>query len=205
MFRTPHYYRKREDAGRGDRSESCLGYWDKELGDQMPKLVSNGDQIDLEDAQSLLIYPAHEQQDSWLQSWCVIGPHNDFEQSLERMIKEFGTYFAILPAKHIITYANLVNRASGDKVRYGLVQYSDNPLERSLTIKDSKFSYQNEFRFYVGRCEKGEIQDKVLYLQGVNDIFLAARSLKIESPSGEVRYFSQGQQKVVLVGLPMRE
>ena len=199
FFRTPHYFRKREDVGRGDRSESCLGYWDKALGDQMPNLVKNGEPIDLENAQSVLIYPVHEQKDSWLQSWCVIGPHNDFEQSLERMLEEFGTYFVVLPAKYIITYANLVSQASGEQVRYGLVQYSDNPLDRSLTVKDYKFSYQKEFRFYVGQCEKGEIQDKEFRLHRVNNILLEAGSLKIESPSGVVRYCSQGQKKVVLV------
>ncbi|MEA5446890.1 hypothetical protein VCB98_13765 [Gammaproteobacteria bacterium AB-CW1] len=198
FFRTPHYFRKREDVGRGDRSESCLGYWDTERGDQMPNLVRNGEPIDIENAKSVLIYPAHEQQDSWLQSWCVIGPHNEFEQSLERMLEEFGTYFVVLPAKHIITYANLVGQASGDKVRYGLVQYSDNPLDRSLTVKDSKFSYQKEFRFYVGQCEKDEIQDKELRLQGVNNVLLEAGTLKLESPSGVVRYCSQGRKEVVL-------
>lgn len=48
----------------------------------------------------------------------------------------------------------LVNQASGSQVRYGFVQYSDNPLDRSLTVKDSKFGYQKEFRFYVGECRK---------------------------------------------------
>ena len=165
----------------------------------MPNLVKNGEPIDLENTQSVLIYPVHEQKDSWLQSWCVIGPHNDFEQSLERMLEEFGTYFVVLPAKYIITYANLVSQASGEQVRYGLVQYSDNPLDRSLTVKDYKFSYQKEFRLYVGQCEKGEIQDKEFRLQRVNNILLEAGSLKLESPSGVVRYCSQGQKKVVLV------
>lgn len=198
MFRTPHYYRKREDAGRGDRSESCLGYWDKGLGDQMPNLVNNGHPIDIKDADSVLIYPAHEQQDVWLQSWCVMGPHNEFEQSLERMLEEFGAYFVVLPAKHISAYANLVNQASGCQVRYGLVQYSDNPLDRSLTVKDSKFGYQKEFRFYVGECEKDEIQDKELPLQGINNFLLEAGSLKLKSPSGDIKYCSLGRKEVVI-------
>jgi hypothetical protein len=198
MFRTPHYYRMREDAGRGDRSESCLGYWDKRLGDKMPSLVSSGRPIDVEDAESVLIYPAHEQQDAWLQSWCVLGPHNEFEQSLEQMLEEFGTYFVVLPAKNISAYANLINQASGYQVSYGLLQYSDNPLNRSLTVKDSIFGYQKEFRFYVGACEKSEIQDKMLHLQGINNILLEANSLKLASPSGEIKYCSLGRKKVVI-------
>jgi hypothetical protein len=199
FFRTPHYFRTLDDLGRGDRSESSLGYWDKALGDQMPNLVMDGEPINIERAQSVLIYPAHEQKDSWLQSWCVIGPHNEFEHSLERMLEEFGAYFVVLPAKHITTYANLVSQASGEQVRFGLVQYSDNPLDRSLTVKDYKFNYQKEFRFYVGQSEKDEVQDKKWHLHGVNNVLLEACSLKLESSSGVIRYCSQGQKNVVLV------
>lgn len=205
MFRTPHYYRLREDVGRGDRSESCLGYWDKELGDKMPTLINKGDSINIEDAKNILVYPAHEEKDSWLQSWCVFGPGNEFDKSLERMLEEFGAYFVILPAEHIEKYASLVGQASGDQVRYGLVKYSYNPMDRSLTTKDSKFSYQKEFRFYLGHCEKVETQDKELRLEGVNEILPKAGSLKIESPSGEVRYCSQGLKKVVIECSTARE
>lgn len=197
LFRTPHYFRKREDVGRGDRSESCIGYWDKKLGDRLPNLVKDGEAVDIEDARSVLIYPAHEQKDSWLQSWCVVGPHNEFEKSLEQMLEEFGAYFVVLPAKYIVTYADLVGQASGEPVRYGSVQYSNNPLDRSLSVKGDNFSYQKEFRFYVGQCEKGEAQDKKLRLRGVDKVLLEANSLKLQSPSGEVRYCSQGKKKVI--------
>lgn len=197
LFRTPHYFRKREDIGRGDRSESCLGYWDKDLGDSMPNIFRNGQPMDLEDAQSILAYPAHEQKDAWLQSWCVIGPHNEFEKSLERMLEEFGDYFVVLPAKNIDAYANMISEASSEPVRYGLIRYSDNPLNRSLTIKNYEFSYQKEFRFYVGECDKGEVEDKNIRLHGVSNLLLEAGSLKLESASGLVRYCSQGQKKVV--------
>lgn len=197
FFRTPHYFRKREDIGRGDRSESCLGYWDKDLGDSMPSIVRNGQPMGLEDAQSILVYPAHEQKDAWLQSWCVIGPNNEFEQSLERMLEEFGAYFVVLPARNIDAYANMISEASGEPVRYGLIRYSDNPLNRSLIIKDHDFSYQKEFRFYVGECDKNEVQDKSIRLHGVSDLLIEAGSLRLESASGLVRYCSQGQKKVV--------
>jgi len=197
FFRTPHYFRRREDSGRGDRSESCLGYWDRKLGDLMPNIVSNGQPIDLENAESVLVYPAHEQKDAWLQSWCMIGPHNEFEQSLERMLEEFGAYFAILPARSISTYASLIGQASGEPVRYGLIKYSDNPLDRSSTIKDHGFSYQKEFRFYVGECDKSEEKDRNIRLNGVTNLLLEAGSLRFESSSGLVKYCFQGQKKVV--------
>lgn len=197
LFRTPHFYRKHEGAGRGDRSESCYGYWDKELGDDFPNITNNGQTINVDDAQSILIYPAHEQKDAWLQSWAVIGPHNNFENSLEQMLKEFGTYFVVLPANKISEYAKQLSKASGLKVHQGLVIYSKNPLERSLVVKDSKFSYQKEFRFFVGECSKAEMQDKKIQLQGLNKMLLEAATLKLTSPSGEIKYCALGHQKVV--------
>jgi hypothetical protein len=197
FFRTPHYYRKDKSVGRGDRNESCVGYWDKNLGDEMPNIIHNGDKVNFDNAQSLLIYPAAEQKDAWLQSWAVIGPHNDFENSLEKMLNEFGTYFVILPATKISAYRHLLAKTSGCKVNMGEVGYSDDPLKRSLVVKDSKFSYQKEFRFLLGECSKGEKLDKIIKLQGLNKMLLEASTLKLASPSGEVKYCSLGHPKVV--------
>jgi hypothetical protein len=199
LFRTPHYYRVDESVGRGDRSESCIGYWDKELGDEMPKLIHDGGKFNFDDAQSILIYPAAEQKDAWLQSWSVIGPHNDFENSLERMLNEFGVYFVILPSTKINAYRDLLAKTSGCKIHMGLVGYSDNPLERSLVVKDSKFSYQKEFRFFLGECSKIEKCDKKVQLQGANKMLLETSTLKLTSLSGEVKYCTLGHKKVVSV------
>ncbi|GGG60250.1 hypothetical protein GCM10011403_16990 [Pseudohongiella nitratireducens] len=174
-----------------------MGYWDKGLGDTMPTIEVDGQRIDSKDSESILIYPAHEQKDAWLQSWSVLGPHNCFEQSLERMLEEFGTYFVLLPAKKIRAYVKLLSKASDSQVRYGFVQYSSNPLDRSLTVKDISFSYQKEFRFYVGECRKDEIESKTLQLKGLGKMLLEAASLKLTSPSGEIRYCSLGRKEVV--------
>jgi hypothetical protein len=197
LLRTPHYYRCCEDLGRGDRNESCLGYWDRDLGDVMPHIKRDGSSIDMTEVKSVLIYPAHEQRDAWLQSWCLIGPDNRFEETLQRMIDEFGSYFALLPATNIDAYVNLLKKASGLAVRYGLVQYSQNPLERSLTIKNSSFSYQKEIRFYLGECEKDERLDKNLHLEGLDNLLSDAASLKLTNSSGDITYFCLGQKKVV--------
>lgn len=197
IFRAPHYYRKDKSVGRGDRSESCLGYWDKKLGDEMPNIILNGNKVNFDDAQSILIYPASEQKDAWMQSWAVIDPHNNFENSLEQMLNEFGPYFVILPATKISAYRHLLAKTSGCKVHMGLVRYSDVPLERSLVVKDSKFSYQKEYRFYLGECSKSEERDKKIQLQGINKMLLEASSLKLTSPSGEVKHCSLGHHKVV--------
>ncbi|WMN62082.1 hypothetical protein NI389_19995 (plasmid) [Pseudoalteromonas xiamenensis] len=155
LFRTPHYYRTCEDVGRGDRNESCLLFWGKKFGGQKPKfeLIGNSN-LDFETYESVLIYPTTEQNDSWMQSWAIMGPHNGFEHSLEQLQEEFGFYFVVLPAKNIAKYAKLVEKHSGSKITYGAIRYSENPKERSLTVKDTKFSYQKEFRFYTGQCAK---------------------------------------------------
>lgn len=197
LMRTPHYYRRCEDRGRGDKNESCIGYWDKNLGDQVPIIETIGGQPAFRDVQSLLMYQTHEQEDSWLQSWCMVGPYNDFELSLRRMVEEFGSYFVVLPSQNLSKYADLIRQISGEQVRFGAVGYSDNPLDRSLTVKNSEYSYQKEFRFYVGKCSKDEIQDKKLHILGLNSLLLKAGSLKFSSPTGEVRYISQGGKSVV--------
>ncbi|WP_447555107.1 hypothetical protein [Vreelandella sp. EE22] len=199
LFRTPHYYRMDGSVGRGDRSESCLGYWDKRLGDELPSIIHNGEKINFDNAQSILVYPAAEQKDAWLQSWAAIGQNNDFENSLEQMLKEFGPYFIVLPASKVNAYRHLLAKASGCKVNMGLVGYSNNPLERSLVVKDSKFSYQKEFRFLLSECSKGEKHDKKIQVQGANKLFLKASSLKLTDPSGEVKCCSLGNHKVVTI------
>lgn len=198
MFRTPHYYRMLEYAGRGDRSESCLGYWDSKLGDQMPIIKIDGGTINTNDAETILVYSAHEKNDAWLQSWCVVGPHNGFEESLEQMLDEFGAYFVVLPAKNINAYAELLAKTSDFQVRFGFIRYSDNPLDRSLTVKDSKFSYQKEFRFYIGECAKDEVQDKTIELGGMGSLFLEAASLCLQSPCGKTKYCTLGRKNIVV-------
>lgn len=199
MFRTPHYYRKDRDVGRGDRSESCLGYWDRKQGDDIPRVETEYGALNTNDAETILIYPAHEQNDAWFQSWCVVGPDNEFEESLEQMLEEFGTYFVVLPAKNVIAYANRLAKASGMQVRFGAIKYSDNPLDRSLTVKDSKFGYQKEFRFYIGECYKDEVQDKTFQLEGMSSILLETRSLRLQSSDGKTRYCTLGRKEVLVI------
>lgn len=78
-----------------------------------------------------------------------------------------------------------------------MVQYSDNPLDRSLTTKDKKFAYQKEFRFYLGSCAKNETQDKMIYLEKVQSILADAGCLKLVSSRGKTYYFGLGAKAVV--------
>ncbi|MGR3064634.1 hypothetical protein ABMY28_22125 [Vibrio vulnificus] len=200
LFRTPHYYRTCEDIGRGDRNESCILFWDRKLGGPKPKFIRpDGLEMSDKEFESVLVYPIHEQHDAWMQSWAIIGPHNDFEGALEQMLQEFGLFFVILPANRIQDYAQLVEKASGLKVSFGAVQYSEDPTERSLIVKDSRFSYQKEFRFFAGNCPKGELEEKFFELPELRNLLLNAQSLKFTSPNGVVKYCSVGHGRTVTV------
>lgn len=199
FFRTPHYYRNIEDIGRGDRNESCIGFWDKELGDSVPSIKTNGSILT---PTKMLIYPAREPRDSWLQSWSIIGPHNQFENSLAKMIKEFGNYFVLLPAGKIDRYATLITEKSNHPVSHGAVRYSDDPLERSLSVKDLSNTYQREYRFFLGECSKSETRDKQVHINGIQDILEDALTLQFVSPSGETKWCELGNPEVTTKPAP---
>ncbi|RZF93826.1 hypothetical protein EXT42_05175 [Pseudoalteromonas sp. CO302Y] len=200
LFRTPHYYRTCEDIGRGDRNESCIMFWEQGLSGMKPKLISPcGTEISDKTFKSILVYPIHEQHDAWMQSWAIIGPHNGFEASLEQMQQDFGFFFVILPAKKIEDYAHLVEKSSGLKVSFGPVQYSEDSIKRSLTVKDSKYSYQKEFRFFAGKCSKGNLEDKFFKLPKLQSLLSDTQSLKITLPNGELKYCSVGRKGIVSV------
>lgn len=201
LFRTPHYYRLCESVGRGDRSESCLFFWDKDLScEYKPSILdSRGKSVDYSKLSQVFVYPVGEQFDAWMQSWAIVGPHNNFEHSLERLKDEFGSYFVMLPASKIKLYARLIERKSGYKVRHGMVGYSANRLDYSLTVKDIDFSYQKEYRFFAGTCSKDEVESKFFNLSGLNKLLLNCMSLKITSPNGDVRWCSVGHEGIVAV------
>ncbi|MBC3618850.1 hypothetical protein H8R01_16350 [Vibrio metschnikovii] len=201
LFRTPHYYRQCEDKGRGDSRESCILYWDKNISDKKPTISmldnSSTRYENYNDFESILIHPAIEQYDAYMQSWAIIGPHNGFENSLEQMKKEFGEYWVILPANNINRYVRLVEKASGNKVNYGAIQYSDNPMEFSLTVKSSIYSYQKEVRFFTGNCSKTEVDSKFFKLPKLKKLLLNAQTLKLELPDARKIYCVVGQKGVV--------
>jgi hypothetical protein len=168
-------------------------------GDKPSIRQPDGTHIDYKKLKTVLIYPSHEQYDTWMQSWAIIGPHNSFEGSLEQMQREFGLYFVVLPANKINQYAKLLEKSSESKVSYGMVRYSNDPTERSLTVKSANFSYQKEFRFFTGQCSKFEKNDKFLKLKGLNKLLLNAKSLKLTSPNGATKYCTVGRNGIASV------
>ena len=182
LFRPPHYYRTCEDIGRGDRNESCIRY--EEFSGILTS--ASGQNIELISA---VVHKANEPNDSWLQSWSIIALDNNFEKSMERMLNEFGLYFALLPVQKIEEYKTLIRESSGLEVSSGTVTYSNDSTAGSLTTKDTKYSYQKEYRFFTGQCSKFEQDSKFLNLKGIDKLLYDAKSIKISSNDEPIDYY----------------
>lgn len=201
LLRTPHYYRTHDEPGRADRFESCVGFYDKNRGHNLPKFEIPIDVQTLNDVQSVLIYPMNEPNDAWIQSWSAVGTHNNFEDSLSRMIKEFGSYFVFLPAKRIATYEQRLSKKSRLVVKSGLVEYTKDSSKRSLMMKTIDFEYQREYRFLVGECEKNYKEDLNIKVGNMQPILTEAMSFKFLKPDGTSIYCGIGDDKVLSVEL----
>lgn len=193
LLRPPHYFRTSLEAGRGDQFESCVGFYDKELGHKLPRLTENTGTLSLKDIKSILIYPVDEPYDAWMQSWCAVGTHNGFEDSLSLMLKKFGNHFVFLPANRIETYKKRLAKKTGLPVTGGLVQYTDDRKKGSLMTKSIHFEYQKEYRFLVGECSKGETKEYEIFQVGsLNKIVTKYKTFKFTKESGEIIYCSNG-------------
>jgi hypothetical protein len=193
LCRTVHYYRICDDVGRGDRYESCFGYWDKSLNDTLPNIKMDNRPFDLSKASSILIYPMSEPLDGWVQCWSLIGPHNGFEDSIDKLAKEFGKYFVLLPCSKIEQYVSLISQANGISITHGLVGYSNRREEFGIGVKTDALAYQREYRFIFGECLKGAILDRTFNTKPLYDLVIPAGSLKFVKPSGETIYYSGGR------------
>ncbi|PHI37257.1 hypothetical protein CBQ28_09595 [Pseudoalteromonas sp. GCY] len=200
LFRTPHYYRLCEEIGRGDQAESCLGYWSRDSGHEFPEIYTeHGQALNLGSIKSLLVYPLKEQSDSWLQSWSIIGKYNKFENSIEKMLKDFGPYFVLLPAQNINKYVSAITKITGLKVEHGAIKYSNDIMEKSLSVKGQTFEYQKEYRFLLGECDKSCKDDLAVNISNMSTLLSNAKSLKFENPKGDILYCSTGEKRVCRV------
>ncbi|MBF4241923.1 hypothetical protein [Vibrio anguillarum] len=64
---------------------------------------------------------------------------------------------------------------------------------------DPRYSYQKEFRFFIGECSKGELKAQVLDLPELNELLLDAKSLRIDLPNGSIKFCSVGHKGIVTV------
>src|SRR5690606_1272429 len=157
---TPQFYREHPHPGVGDRFESCINFSDVDLGHEFPELIFDGKVKDLSDAKSLTVYSTHEPHDSWLQCFSIIGPYNGYEDSIELISKECGQDFILLPIENLQKLIDMVKIATNNEFRCQPVKYSNNPLEYGIFVKGHRYSYQNEYRFAIGKCSKGHLKER---------------------------------------------
>ena len=189
---TPQYYRGNTMPGVGDRTESCINYWDVELGHSLPKLTIDGQEKDLSEAKNILCYNSLESHDSWLQCFSLIGPYNGYEDTIDKVSKECGKDFILLPIKNLPELVSKVDIASKSNMHHGAVRYSDNPLEFGIFVKSLGYSYQKEYRFALEKCEKGHKSAREFEVGNIEHLVTINGTLKFEQPNGAIIYYSNG-------------
>ncbi|MDO6488269.1 hypothetical protein Q4503_11190 [Colwellia sp. 6_MG-2023] len=198
-FATPHYYRTNPNPNIADQLESCIEFSTDT--NNFEKIISkyegaNGIDI-LKSKNNLLICPNHEPKDAFIQCWFALGSHNKFEDSLSKMLMNFGSYFVFLDVKKIETYKQRLLKKSGLKVKGNIVNYTDDNLKHSLIVKKQDLEYQKEFRFFLGECEKNNAEDRFFELGSLKPILTEMRSGKVISADGTITYFTSGHSEVV--------
>jgi hypothetical protein len=194
---TPQFYREHKGQGVGDKSESCLKYWDKEAGDNMPEFTLDGEIKDLSNAKNVLVFPSREHKDSWLQCWATVGSHNEFENDIDRIAKECGRYFVVLPIENLPEYEARLKKGLNTDFSHGLVSYSNDPLKFGLAVKGDVYAYQREYRFLIGECDKSNTKSRKFSVGSLEDIVHVNGSLKFTKQDGTTIYFSNGKSLLV--------
>jgi hypothetical protein len=160
---TPHYYRNCPEPGVSDRFEACIGYFNKSLGQREPTINLDGKSLDLSKATEVFTFLDQDYYDSWLNCWFILEvPESESElislkKDLNRVLEEFGDDYVLLPSESFIPFHNLLSKTE-HKMRTGPVKYTDDDLTRGLFKKRPEFSYQREYRFAFGECDKSELK-----------------------------------------------
>jgi hypothetical protein len=84
-----------------------------------------------------------------------------------RLQREFGPYYAVLPAWNVRAFQTRVQEVSGKRVLIRAVSYSDDLSLQSPVCKRMQYAYQREVRFLIGESPDHETE-----------------ALKIHAPSG---------------------
>lgn len=160
---TPHYYRNCNGAGVSDRFEACIGYFNRSLGQREPAIVMDGKPFDISKATEVFTFLDEDYCDSWLSCWFILEvPQSDLElislkKDLCRVVKEFGDNYVLLPSKSFVSFHQLLSKGAYKMVNKP-IKYTDNDLIRGMFIKRPEFSYQREYRFAFGECDKSELK-----------------------------------------------
>lgn len=160
---TPQFYRDSDAPGVSDDFEACIAYSNlTKHPTPPPNVVINGKPLNLFGAESLIVYGDADQYDAHLQCWFAAEHPKDFESGIpalrsdiDRVRRESGPFSVFLPASNIKAYLRLLEDATPDGFTGSLIQYTDDPKIRGMFRKRISFAYQREYRFAIGRVDKG--------------------------------------------------
>lgn len=170
---TPEFYRMRPADAFGDPHESCAYSHRKARDETPPTLIIDGRQVD--GFVDLTIYNGLSRE-SYLHSWTALTLPADSEElwrmkrDFLRMRDEFGPNYASLPADRMNQFIQLAAKADARKPVARLVRYSQEPTDWDSLCKDSRYSFQREFRFLVGPCMPSASTPKKLFLGDLSEL-----------------------------------
>ncbi|MDY4334378.1 hypothetical protein SOV78_10235 [Pectobacterium brasiliense] len=198
---TPAYYRKSNQEGVGDRSESAIychykGYEPKDgiklqigLGKKVGKNKLNLENTDY-------IFRKSGEVDSWLNCWYALevatASPDVTTHNLERMLREFGENTILLRSDNWGEFLHRIKTHSPKEVDYCLVKYTDDWVNISKSCKLKDYSYQQEFRFMFGGCNFQCTDSYSFHVPGgLRDLFVDGFWLKLSGSAENkwLKYF----------------
>lgn len=180
---TPETYRLSGAEGIGDPHESCVHAYRKSRGGVKATMEIGGHVLE-----GLTAVTLHTggRKDMWLHCWFALDmPKNDDELillvgDLNRVRREFGTQYVLLPSDHLSEFVNRVKSLHDGKFDRGRVVYSDDNMKWSVGCKSSAYSYQREYRFGFGQCAHTSTQPlSLIYEAGLSDLMMKNPCIRI--------------------------
>ena len=183
---TPQYYRDSKTPGVSDDFEACIAYFNRNKHSHPPNVVIDGTPLDLSETETLTIFGDADRHDAHLQCWFAIDKPENFEpgmhvlrSDLDRVRSESGPLSVFLPATNLGEYGRLLEQATPDGYLGSHVQYTDDWRIRGMFRKRSSFAYQREYRFAIGRLEKGHLLHRVLQTQRMDHLVEVCPNLSV--------------------------
>lgn len=180
---TPLYYQENADKAFGDRFESCAYSYREGRDRRAPELRVDG--LPLKDLKltSANIFTATDRY-YYLHCWSMISAWrsadelNSLLEDLQRQRQERGPCFVALRARDIETLLARIQAVETD-AHCSHVEYSPDPNRHGCVCKRQQFSWEREFRFLVGECDKKETEARVLQLGDLSDLLLLNGALDL--------------------------
>ena len=189
---TPQFYRDSLAPGVSDDFEACIGYFNRKRHSTPPNVIIDGEPLNLSGTETLTVFGDADRYDAHLQCWFAVDRPRDFgsgmvalKSDLARVRSESGPLSVFLPAGNLEAYQCLLDEAVPDGFLGSHVQYTDDWRVRGMFRKRTAFSYQREYRFAIGRVEKGHLAHRVLQTSQLEHLVEVCPNLSVRN-GGEI-------------------